>query len=58
MYLLESLHSALSWMGWYVLPFIVLMSVIVFVHELGHYFAGRFLQHLLTLFSSPPWLTA
>ncbi len=28
-------------MGWFVIPFIVVLSVIVFIHELGHYFVGR-----------------
>ena len=26
---------------WYVLPFILIFTVLVFVHELGHYFAAR-----------------
>jgi regulator of sigma E protease len=28
-------------MGWYVVPFIVILSVVVFFHELGHYLVGR-----------------
>ena len=28
-------------MGWYVIPFIVVLSVVVFFHELGHYLVGR-----------------
>jgi regulator of sigma E protease len=28
-------------MGWYVIPFVVVLSVVVFFHELGHYFVGR-----------------
>ena len=30
-----------GWLGWYVVPFIVILSAIVFVHELGHYLVGR-----------------
>jgi regulator of sigma E protease len=30
-----------AWLGWYVIPFIVILSAIVFVHELGHYLVGR-----------------
>jgi regulator of sigma E protease len=30
-----------SSMGWYVIPFIVILSVVVFFHELGHYLVGR-----------------
>ena len=28
-------------MGWYIIPFIVVLSVVVFFHELGHYLVGR-----------------
>jgi regulator of sigma E protease len=28
-------------MGWYVIPFVVVLSVVVFFHELGHYLVGR-----------------
>jgi regulator of sigma E protease len=28
-------------MGWYVIPFIIVLSVVVFFHELGHYLVGR-----------------
>jgi regulator of sigma E protease len=27
--------------GWYVIPFVVILSVVVFFHELGHYLVGR-----------------
>jgi regulator of sigma E protease len=43
--------GVLSWMGWYIVPFIVLMSVIVFVHELGHYLAGRLFSLRIDAFS-------
>jgi regulator of sigma E protease len=41
MALMQSVSSLLSWLGWYVLPFIVILSAIVFIHELGHYLVGR-----------------
>ena len=28
-------------MGWYLIPFVVILSVVVFFHELGHYLVGR-----------------
>ena len=43
--------SAASWLGWYVVPLVVLISVIVFVHELGHYTAGRFFNLRIDAFS-------
>ena len=39
--LLNELRAVVGWMGWYILPFIFIMSVIVFFHELGHYLVGR-----------------
>jgi regulator of sigma E protease len=33
--------DSLSWLGWYVLPFLIILSLIVFIHELGHYLVGR-----------------
>ncbi len=41
MTLLQSLLGYLNWFGWYILPFVVVMSAIVFFHELGHYSVGR-----------------
>ena len=41
MALLHSVSDLLAWLGWYVLPFIVILSAIVFIHELGHYLVGR-----------------
>ena len=29
-------------MGWYIIPFLVVLSILVFVHELGHYLVARF----------------
>jgi regulator of sigma E protease len=41
MSLLNELRAVVDWMGWYILPFIFVISVIVFFHELGHYAVGR-----------------
>ncbi len=41
MALMNSVSDLLSWLGWSVLPIIVVLSAIVFVHELGHYLVGR-----------------
>ena len=41
MALLHSASDLISWLGWYVLPFIVILTAIVFFHELGHYLVGR-----------------
>ena len=41
MSLFSSVSDLLAWFGWYVLPFIVVLSAIVFFHELGHYLVGR-----------------
>ena len=38
-------------MGWYILPFIFIMSVIVFFHELGHYLVGRWCGVKIEAFS-------
>ncbi len=39
--LLHTVTDLLSWFGWYVVPFVVILSAIVFIHELGHYLVGR-----------------
>ncbi len=41
MALMNPVADLAAWLGWYVVPFIVILSVIVFVHELGHYLVGR-----------------
>ena len=41
----------LAWLGWYVVPFIVILSLIVAVHELGHYFVGRWCGVKIDAFS-------
>jgi len=49
--LLHSVSDLVSWLGWYVLPFIVILSAIVFVHELGHYLVGRWCGVRIDAFS-------
>ncbi|MBY0500954.1 MAG: RIP metalloprotease RseP [Alphaproteobacteria bacterium] len=29
-------------LGWYIIPFLIVLSVLVFVHELGHYLVARY----------------
>ena len=41
MALMTSLSGLLTWFGWYVIPFLVILSAIVFFHELGHYLVAR-----------------
>jgi regulator of sigma E protease len=41
MALLSSLSDLLAWFGWYVIPFLGILSAIVFFHELGHYLVAR-----------------
>src|SRR5476649_1918887 len=38
-------------MGWYIIPFIVVLSIVVFFHELGHYFVGRWCGVKIDAFS-------
>ena len=38
-------------MGWYILPFLVILSVVVFFHELGHYLIGRWCGVTIDAFS-------
>ena len=51
MTLLHAFSDLLSWLGWYVLPFIVILSAIVFIHELGHYLVGRWCGVRIDAFS-------
>jgi regulator of sigma E protease len=37
--------------GWYVIPFVVILSVVVFFHELGHYLVGRWCGVKIEAFS-------
>jgi regulator of sigma E protease len=51
MTLMNPVHDLLSWFGWYVVPFIVILSAIVFIHELGHYLVGRWCGVKIDTFS-------
>ena len=48
---LNTIADLLAWFGWYVIPFIVILSLIVAVHELGHYFVGRWCGVKIDAFS-------
>ena len=41
MALLKPVADLVAWLGWYVVPFIIILSAIVFFHELGHYLVAR-----------------
>ena len=49
--LLHTVSDLLSWLGWYVVPFVVILSAIVFIHELGHYLVGRWCGVRIDAFS-------
>jgi regulator of sigma E protease len=51
MALFHTLTDLLSWLGWYVIPFVVVLSAIVFFHELGHYLVGRWCGVKIDTFS-------
>ncbi len=48
---MHAVADLLAWLGWYVVPFIVILSLIVAVHELGHYFVGRWCGVKIDAFS-------
>jgi regulator of sigma E protease len=48
---LHSVVAGLSAAGWYVVPFVVILSVVVFFHELGHYLVGRWCGVQIDAFS-------
>lgn len=48
---LQVLQAAASWVGWYILPFVAVMTLIVFFHELGHYLVGRWCGVKIDAFS-------
>ena len=48
---LNAIADLLAWFGWYVIPFILILSLIVAVHELGHYFVGRWCGVKIDAFS-------
>ena len=43
--------SEIEWMGWYIVPFVAIISAIVFFHELGHYLVGRWCGVTVEAFS-------
>ena len=47
----NAIADLLAWFGWYVVPFIAILSVIVTVHELGHYLVGRWCGVKIDAFS-------
>lgn len=47
----SAIVGLLTWLGWYVVPFIVILSLIVAVHELGHYLVGRWCGVKIDAFS-------
>src|SRR6202035_2875325 len=47
----NTIADVLAWFGWYVIPFIVILSLIVAVHELGHYLVGRWCGVKIDAFS-------
>src|SRR5277367_1667630 len=47
----NAVADLLAWLGWYVVPFIVILCLIVAVHELGHYFVGRWCGVKIDAFS-------
>ncbi|MDE3177817.1 MAG: site-2 protease family protein [Pseudomonadota bacterium] len=49
--MLHSLADFIVWLGWYIVPFIVVMNGIVFFHELGHYLVARWCGVKIEAFS-------
>ena len=47
----NAIGDLLAWFGWYVVPFIIILSLIVAVHELGHYLVGRWCGVKIDAFS-------
>src|SRR3984957_11348762 len=47
----NAIADLLGWFGWYVIPFIAILSLIVAVHELGHYLVGRWCGVKIDAFS-------
>jgi regulator of sigma E protease len=48
---MHTLYDFISWLGWYIVPFILVMNGIVFFHELGHYLVGRWCGVKIEAFS-------
>ncbi len=40
MAVVNAIADLAAWLGWYVVPFILILSLIVSIHELGHYLVG------------------
>ena len=49
--MLHTLTDFVVWLGWYIVPFIIVMNGIVFFHELGHYYVGRWCGVKIEAFS-------
>jgi regulator of sigma E protease len=49
--LLHALGDFLTWLRWYIVPFLLVMNGIVFFHELGHYLVGRWCGVKIEAFS-------
>jgi regulator of sigma E protease len=49
--ILHAILDFLSWLQWYIIPFILVMNGIVFFHELGHYLVGRWCGVKIEAFS-------
>ena len=39
---MQAIHSVTNLFGGYLIPFVIVLSILVFVHEMGHYLAGRY----------------
>jgi regulator of sigma E protease len=51
MAVMNAIADLVAWLGWYVVPFILILSLIVFIHELGHYLVGRWCGVKIDAFS-------
>src|SRR5579862_5101976 len=51
MSLLGEMVGVVSDAAWYIIPFVVILSVVVFFHELGHYLVGRWCGVKIDAFS-------
>ncbi|MBC7313227.1 MAG: RIP metalloprotease RseP, partial [Rhizobium sp.] len=38
---MDQLTAFFGFLAGYILPYVVVLSLLVFVHEMGHYLAGR-----------------
>ncbi len=51
MAVVNTIADLAAWLGWYVVPFILILSLIVAIHELGHYLVGRWCGVKIDAFS-------